>query len=184
MIEIAANKSNEKKREQRPRINNQITADSVMLIGSDGEKIGVLGIDDALDAAAGEGLDLVEVSSGANPPVCRIMDYGKFLYDRQKKERESRKNSKTRQLKEMKFRCRIGDGDYNTKKKHIIRFIEDGNPVRITIMFRGREMSHPDLGMDILDKLAGDLEDLVDVQVPPKMEGRNMTMTVVPKTKK
>lgn len=166
------------------RINEQIDAAQVMVIAQDGEKLGVLGIDEAQAAADESGLDLVEVSGNSTPPVCRIMDYGKYKYEQQKKEKENRKNSKQKQLKEMKFRCNIGDGDYETKKKHIIRFIEAGSPVRITIMFRGREMSHPEIGMEILDKLTGDLEGLVNVQAAPKMEGRNMTMTIVPKSKK
>lgn len=162
------------------RINEQIDAAQVMVISSDGEKLGVMDVERAQDIADEAGLDLVEVSANAQPPVCRIMDYGKFRYEQQKKAKENKKNSKQKQLKEMKFRCNIGDGDYETKKKHIVRFIEAGSPVRITIMFRGREMSHPEIGMEILDKLVDDLEGLVNVQAAPKMEGRNMTMTVVP----
>lgn len=165
------------------RINEQIRADKVMVIDADGQKMGVMDIDDALRFAYDKDLDLVEVSASSTPPVCRVMDYGKYRYEQQKKDKENKKNSKRQQLKEMKFRCRIGEGDYETKKKHIIRFIEAGSPVRITIMFRGREMSHPELGVEILDKLARDLEGLVNVQSKPKMEGRNMTMTVVPAKK-
>lgn len=162
------------------RINEQIHAENVMVIAPDGEKIGVMGFNEALEIAYERDMDLVEMSANSEPPVCRIMDYGKYLYERKKKDKENKKNSKNKPIKEMKFRCNIGDGDYETKKRHIVRFIEDGSPVRITIMFRGREMTHPEIGMEILDRLTQDLEGLVNVQAAPKMEGRNMTMTVVP----
>lgn len=177
---IAANNA---KGDQQTRKNEEIRCDEVMLIDSDGNNIGTVPTSEALDQAYEDGLDLVEVSPNAQPPVCRIMDYGKFLYDKQKKEKEKRKNSKARQMKEMKFRCNIGSGDYETKRRHIIKFLESGSPVRITIMFRGREMSHSEIGMEILDKLTKDLEGLCVVQAPPKMEGRNMTMTVAPAKK-
>lgn len=163
------------------RINDEIFAATVMVIASDGEKLGIMSIEEAQEIADDAGLDLVEVSSSGDTPVCRIMDYGKYKYEQQKKAKENRKNSKQKQLKEMKFRCNIGSEDYETKKRHIVRFIEAGSPVRITIMFRGREMSHPEIGMEILDKLTQDLEEICNVQAAPKMEGRNMTMTVVPK---
>lgn len=166
------------------RVNEQIYAAQVMVISADGDKLGVMDIESAQDVADAAGLDLVEVAPNAEPPVCRVMDYGKYRYEQQKKAKENRRNSKQKQLKEMKFRCNIGDGDYETKKKHIVRFIEAGSPVRITIMFRGREMTHPEIGMEILDKLVDDLEGLVNVQAAPKMEGRNMTMTVVPVKKR
>ena len=164
------------------RVNDQIDRHgSCRLIDENGEQLGIFGVGAALERADEAGLDLVEISPNADPPVCRIMDYGKFKYERQKKEKENRKNSKGAALKEMKFRCRIGDGDYETKKKHIIRFLEGGSKVKITIMFRGREMSHPEMGIEILDRLAADLEDSAVVVSKPSMEGRNMLMTIAPK---
>lgn len=164
------------------RVNEQIDRyGSCRLIDEDGEQLGIFGVGAALERAEEAGLDLVEISPNADPPVCRIMDYGKFKYERQKKEKENRKNSKVNAVKEMKFRCRIGDGDYETKKKHIIRFLESGSKVKITIMFRGREMSHPEMGIEILDRLSSDLEDVAVVVSKPSMEGRNMLMTIAPK---
>lgn len=175
-----ASKNKKDQQVQAPSRNEQIQSEEVMVIGYDGEKMGVMPTGEALRIAYDEDLDLVEVSPNAEPPVCRIMDYGKFLYQKQKKDKENRKAAKQKQLKEMKFRCNIGNGDYETKKRHIVRFIEEGSPVRITIMFRGREMSHPEIGVQILDRLTQDLDGIVNVQAAPKMEGRNMTMTVTP----
>ena len=168
-------------KESSYRVNEQINRyGSCRLIDAEGNQVGVFGVGAALDMADEAGLDLVEIAPNADPPVCRIMDYGKFKYDRQKKEKENRKNSKSQQVKEMKFRCGIGEGDYNTKKKHIVRFLDSGSKVRIAIMFRGREMSHPELGLEILDKLATELEDKANVVQSPKVEGRNMTMVIEP----
>ena len=125
-------------------------------------------------------LDLVEIAPNATPPVCRIMDYGKFKYDQAIKAKQARKNQSKIETKEMKFRPKIDVGDYTTKKKHVLRFLEAGNKVKITIMFRGREMAHPEQGLSILERLADDLKDVAVIENQPKMEGRNMHMLIVP----
>ena len=127
-----------------------------------------------------EGLDLVEIAPNADPPVCRIMDYGKYKYDQAIKAKQARKNQSRIETKEMKFRPKIDTGDYETKKKHVLRFLDAGNKVKITIMFRGREMSHPEQGLSILERLAEDLKDVAVIESPPKMEGRNMHMLIAP----
>ena len=127
-----------------------------------------------------QGLDLVEIAPNAEPPVCRIMDYGKFKYDQAIKAKQARKNQSKIETKEMKFRPKIDVGDYTTKKKHVLRFLDAGNKVKITIMFRGREMAHPEQGLSILERLADDLKDVAVVENQPKMEGRNMHMLIAP----
>ncbi len=127
-----------------------------------------------------EGLDLVEIAPNADPPVCRIMDYGKFKYDQAIKAKQARKNQSKIETKEMKFRPKIDVGDYTTKKKHVLRFLDAGNKVKITIMFRGREMAHPEQGLTILERLADDLKDVAVIESQPKMEGRNMHMLIAP----
>lgn len=184
MITIAKRDNTSNRREDDTRINSRITARECRLIDENGDQMGIMATRDALDIADERGYDLVEISPNAEPPVCRIMDYGKFKYEKQKKARDNRKNSKQTQTKEMKFRCRIGDGDYNTKKKHIERFIADGCNVKVTIMFRGREMSHPDIGLELLTRLSDDLEGKVSVISAPNMEGRNMTMVIAPLVQK
>ena len=129
-------------------------------------------------------LDLVEIAPNATPPVCRIMDYGKFKYDQAIKAKQARKNQNKIEVKEMKFRPKIDVGDYTTKKKHVLRFLEAGNKVKITIMFRGREMAHPEQGLSILERLADDLKDVAVIENQPKMEGRNMHMLIAPRTTK
>ena len=125
-------------------------------------------------------LDLVEIAPNATPPVCRIMDYGKFKYDQAIKAKQARKNQNKIEVKEKKFRPKIDVGDYTTKKKHVLRFLEAGNKVKITIMFRGREMAHPEQGLSILERLADDLKDVAVIENQPKMEGRNMHMLIAP----
>ena len=143
--------------------------------------MGNYAVRDALDIAGQQGLDLVEVSQGKNgQSVCRIMDYGKYKYERSRKEKQNRKKAGKIETKEMKFRPKIDTGDYSTKKKHVLRFLGQGNRVKITIMFRGREMAHPEQGLSILERLADDLTDIAVVEAAPKMEGRNMFMTVAP----
>ena len=136
--------------------------------------------DEARPLADSKGLDLVEVAPTARPPVCRIMDYGKYRYEQSKKAQEAKKHQKTTQVKEVKFRIKIDDHDYEFKKNHAIRFLKDGNKVKATIMFRGREVTHPELGKEILLRLAEDLEDLADIEKKPNLEGYNMTMMLVP----
>lgn len=136
--------------------------------------------DDARPLADSKGLDLVEVAPTARPPVCRIMDYGKYRYEQSKKAQEAKKHQKTTQVKEVKFRIKIDDHDYEFKKNHAIRFLKDQNKVKATIMFRGREVTHPELGEQILNRLKEDLKDLAEVEKQPTLEGYNMTMILGP----
>ena len=162
------------------RRNEMIRAREVRVIGADGEQLGILQRNEAVALAKEAGMDLVEVASTSEPPVCRIMDYGKFKYDQAIKAKQARKNQNKIEVKEMKFRPKIDVGDYTTKKKHVLRFLEAGNKVKITIMFRGREMAHPEQGLSILERLADDLKDVAVIENQPKMEGRNMHMLIAP----
>ncbi len=146
----------------------------------DGSQLGFFSIKDAQRVADDQGLDLVEIAPNANPPVCRVMNYGKYKYEQAIKAKAARKNQAKVDIKEMKFRPKIDVGDYTTKKKHIERFLAQGSKVKITIMFRGREIAHPELGLNMLEKLAADLKDVATVEAPPKLEGRNMHMLVAP----
>lgn len=165
---------------QEPRLNEDITARECRLIGYDGTQMGIFPVSQAQRIADGEGMDLVEIAPNAEPPVCRIMDYGKFKYDQAIKAKQARKNQSKIETKEMKFRPKIDVGDYTTKKKHVLRFLDAGNKVKITIMFRGREMAHPEQGLTILERLADDLKDMAVIETQPKMEGRNMHMLIAP----
>lgn len=165
---------------QEPRLNEAIRIKECRLIGYDGSQLGIYPIEQAQRIADDEGYDLVEIAPQAKPPVCRIMDYGKFKYDQAIKAKQARKNQSKIETKEMKFRPKIDVGDYTTKKKHVIRFLEAGSKVKITIMFRGREMAHPEQGLSILERLADDLKDVAVVENQPKMEGRNMHMLIAP----
>lgn len=165
---------------QEPRLNEAIRVKECRLIGYDGSQLGIYPIEQAQRIADDEGYDLVEIAPQAKPPVCRIMDYGKFKYDQAIKAKQARKNQSKIETKEMKFRPKIDVGDYTTKKKHVIRFLEAGSKVKITIMFRGREMAHPEQGLSILERLADDLKDVAVVENQPKMEGRNMHMLIAP----
>ncbi|HEX3298999.1 MAG TPA: translation initiation factor IF-3 [Actinomycetota bacterium] len=161
-------------------MNDRIRSPQVRLVGADGQQIGVVDTRDALSQARALDLDLVEVAPQADPPVCRIMDYGKYKYERDVKLKEARKKQSRTGLKEIKFRPKIDPHDYATKKGHVTRFLSAGNKVKITIMFRGREMAHTELGRKILDRLVGDLGDLAIVEAMPKQEGRNMIMVIGP----
>jgi translation initiation factor IF-3 len=152
-------------------------------VGADGEQIGVVSTQDALRQARDLDLDLVEVAPQADPPVCRIMDYGKYKYERDIRQKEARKKQSRVEVKEIKFRPKIDRHDYATKKGHVERFLKAGAKVKITIMFRGREMAHTDLGRKILDQLIAELGDTILVESMPKQEGRNMIMVIAP-TKK
>jgi len=154
------------------------------LIGFDGAQLGIYTISEAQRIADEQGLDLVEIAPDANPPVTRIMDYGKFRYEQAMKAKTARKNQTKVEIKEMKFRPKIDTGDYETKKKHILRFLEGGAKVKVTIMFRGREMAHPEFGLNILERLAEDLRDEAVIENQPKLEGRNMFMLIAPLKKK
>jgi translation initiation factor IF-3 len=152
----------------------------VRLVGADGEQVGVIDTREALRQARDLDLDLVEVAPQADPPVCRIMDYGKFKYERDVRQKEARKKQSRTGLKEIKFRPKIDPHDYATKKGHVARFLKGGNKVKVTIMFRGREMAHTDLGRKILDRLVADLGETIVVESFPKQEGRNMIMVIGP----
>ena len=165
---------------QEPRLNNEIRARECRLIAHDGEQLGIYSVARAQQIADDEGFDLVEIAANANPPVCRIMDYAKFKYDQEIKAKQARKKQTKIETKEMKFRPKIDVGDYDTKKKHVLRFLSAGNKVKITIMFRGREMAHPEQGLSILERLSDDLKDVAVVENQPKMEGRNMHMLIAP----
>jgi len=163
-----------------PRINDRIRVPEVRLVGPQGEQVGIVRIDDALRLAQEADLDLVEVAPMAKPPVCKLMDYGKYKYEAAVKLRESRKNQAHTVIKEMKLRPKIDQHDYDTKKGHVVRFLKAGDKVKITIMFRGREQSRPELGLRLLAKLAEDVEDLGFVEATPKQDGRNMIMVLAP----
>ena len=165
---------------QEPRLNDEITARECRLIGFDGAQLGIYTVAQAQRVADDQNLDLVEIAPNAEPPVCRIMDYGKFKYDQAIKAKQARKNQSKIETKEMKFRPKIDVGDYTTKKKHVLRFLDAGNKVKITIMFRGREMAHPEQGLSILERLADDLKDVAVVENQPKMEWRKMHMLIAP----
>lgn len=165
---------------QEPRLNEAIRVKECRLIDYDGSQLGIYPIEQAQRIADNEGYDLVEIAPQAQPPVCRIMDYGKFKYDQAIKAKQARKNQSKIETKEMKFRPKIDIGDYTTKKKHVMRFLAAGSKVKITIMFRGREMSHPEQGLSILERLADDLKDVAVIENQPKMEGRNMHMLIAP----
>jgi translation initiation factor IF-3 len=154
---------------------------SVRLIDAAGEMIGVVSIRDALMAAEEAGLDLVEVSPNADPPVCKILDYGKFKYEAQKRANEARKKQKIIEVKEIKLRPNIDDNDYDVKMRNAKRFLEEGDKVKVTMRFRGREMAHQDLGMNVLVKVRDDLQDLAKVEQMPKLEGRQMVMVLAPR---
>jgi translation initiation factor IF-3 len=165
------------------RVNERIRAPRVRLVGADGAQLGIFVTADAQKIADDQGLDLVEVAPNADPPVCRIMDFSKWKYEEAMKAKKARKNQTTVQLKEIKFRPKIGDHDYDTKKKHVVRFIEAGAKVKVTIMFRGREMVHAERGLAILERLAEDIRDIAHIENQPKVEGRNMFMLVSPSRK-
>ncbi len=160
------------------RINERIRARSVRLIGSAGEQLGVVSTPDALTIARDAGLDLVEVAANADPPVCRIMDFGKYRYEQDQKRKESRKKASNVVIKEMKFRPKIDEHDYTTKMKHVERFLQEGSKVKLTIMFRGREMAHPELGRRILERVAEQVKEFAIVESSPRQDGRNMTMVL------
>ena len=166
------------------RINDEITASSCRLIGVDGSQLGLFAIRDAQRVADDQGLDLVEIAPNAEPPVCKVMDYGKFKYQQAMKAKAARKNQSKVEVKEMKFRPKIDVGDYETKKGHVLRFLKKGARVKITIMFRGRELTHPELGEELLNKMAVKLQDIAVIERKPKLEGRNMVMIVAPKSSK
>jgi translation initiation factor IF-3 len=164
-----------------PRINEAIRAREVRLIDENGQNAGIVSRLDALDRAAAAGLDLVEVSPDAQPPVCKILDFGKFKYQEQKKAAEARKNQKIVEIKEIKMRPTIDDHDYDVKIRSIKRFFDDGDKVKVTLRFRGREMAHQELGMQLLQRVKTELQELAKVEAEPRLEGRQMVMVLAPR---
>ncbi len=169
------------KKKEKHRIGHQINAAELRVIGPEGQMIGIISAKEALHRAEEAGLDLVEVSPQAKPPVCRIMNYGKFVFQQKKKSQDARKKQKTFQVKEMKFRPRIDEHDFNFKVKNLRKFLEKGDKVRAFVHFRGREMAHKDLGMKVMQRVREALSDLANVEKHPAMEGNRMWMTLAPK---
>ncbi|MDG1813021.1 MAG: translation initiation factor IF-3 [Porticoccaceae bacterium] len=173
-----------KKGSKRARLNDDITSPEVRLVASDGAQVGVVSLNEALEAAQKETLDLVEISPDAAPPVCKIMDYGKHVFDAKKKVALQKKKQKQTQVKEMKFRPGTDQGDYDIKLRNLTRFLENGDKTKVTLRFRGREMAHQQLGMDMMKRIEADLAVLAQVEQFPKMEGRQMIMVLAPRSKK
>lgn len=164
-----------------PRINEMIDESSVLLIDAEGEKRGVIPTVDAMRMAEEAGLDLVEVSPNSKPPVCKLLDFGKFKFQAQKKANEARKKQKTVEVKEIKMRPNIDTHDYDVKMKSMLRFFEEGDKVKVTLRFRGREMAHQELGMQLLNKVKEQVEEISKVEAYPRLEGRQMVMVLAPK---
>jgi translation initiation factor IF-3 len=163
------------------RVNRQIRISPVRVIADDGEQLGIMAVEEALTAAENKGLDLVEVAPNARPPVVRIMDYGKFKYEEARKARQARKKQHQIQIKEVKLRPGIEEHDMEFKLRHARRFLEEGNKVKATMMFRGRQMAHPEFGRKVLEEFSGALEEVGKVESMPSMEGRTMTMIIAPR---
>ncbi|HEY9029896.1 MAG TPA: translation initiation factor IF-3 [Kangiella sp.] len=172
------------KRSDRQRINEDIRVKEVRLIDATGENVGVVGIKEALAQAKEANQDLVEVSPDADPPVCKVMDFGKFLFEQKKAKAAAKKKQKVTHVKEIKFRPGTDIGDYQVKLRNLIRFLEDGDKAKVTVRFRGREMAHQELGMELLKRVEKDLEEYGAVEHRPSMEGRQMTMVIGPKKKR
>ncbi|MDI3269623.1 MAG: translation initiation factor IF-3 [Bacillota bacterium] len=166
------------------RINEQIRAREVRLIDEKGEQLGVMSLAEALRIARERGLDLVEVAAQAQPVVCRLMDYGRYKYEMAKKDREARRHQKVQEVKEVKLRVNIDDHDFEVKARNALRFLKDGDKVKATIMFRGREVTHPELGLKVLERLTGFVAEAGQVEQVPKVEGRNMVMVLAPRVQK
>lgn len=162
-------------------MNDKIRVPEIRLIDHEGENRGVVDPRDAIRMAEEVGLDLVEISPNANPPVCKIMDFGKFKYEQQKKQNEAKKKQRIIEIKEVKFRPNIDTHDYDVKMRNVTRFLEDGDKVKVTLRFRGREMAHQELGREVLERIAADTEGLGKVESMPKMEGRQMIMVIGPR---
>jgi translation initiation factor IF-3 len=167
-----------------PRVNEQIRLSPVRLIDTDGAQLGVVPVDEAMTAAREKGLDLVEVAPNARPPVCRIMDYGRYKYEQAKAEREARRKQHVTQMKEIKMRPNIEEHDFEFKTRHIKRFLQDRDKVKVTIMFRGREMAHTENGKEVLDDVVEEIGDLAVVEQQVRLEGRNMFLILAPNTRK
>ncbi len=171
-------------KQQEQQINEEIRDPQVRLISETGEQLGIMSAKEALDIAAEKNLDLVKIAPMATPPVCKIMDYGKFKFEKAKKEKEARKNQKIIEIKEVRLSLNIDTHDYDFKIKNARKFIAEGNKLKVSIRFRGREMAHPELGLTIMDRAAQDLSDIASVDKPAKLEGRQMLMFMSPKVTK
>ncbi|MGL6047598.1 MAG: translation initiation factor IF-3 [Vogesella sp.] len=169
--------------EREPRINGEITGREIRLVGEEGEQLGIVTVREALAMAEEREVDLVEISPTAQPPVCKLMDYGKFKYQQSKKKHEAKLKQKQIQVKEIKFRPGTDDGDYNVKLRSLIRFLTEGDKAKITLRFRGREMAHQDIGLALLKRVEADLAEVGTVEQFPKLEGRQMVMMIAPKKK-
>ena len=167
-------------RDTGPRVNDRIRAEQIRLIGAEGENLDVVTPERGLELAEAAGLDLVEISPNASPPVCKIMDFGKYKYEQQKRESEARKKQKIIEVKEVKFRPNTDTHDYDVKMRNVFRFLENGDKVKVTLRFRGREMAHQELGRDLLERVADDTKDIGRIENMPKMEGRQMVMMIGP----
>lgn len=178
-----AEETNIAKQEKRNRLNHEINVPKMRVIGEDGEQVGIISRNEALQMAEDAGLDLVEIVPTAEPPVCRVMDYGKFLFDQKKQKQAAKKKQKQVQVKEVKFRPGTDSGDYNVKLRNLTRFLEDGDKAKVTMRFRGREHAHRELGLELLRRVEKDLEELGTVEQQPAMEGRQMVMVMGPKKK-
>ena len=164
-----------------PRVNNQINVPSVRVVDENGEMLGVLPIREALSRAVEAGLDLVEISPNAEPPVCKILDFGKYKYEIQKKKNEARKKQKVIEVKEIKLRPNIDEHDYDVKMRSVHRFLDEGDKVKVTMRFRGREMVHQEIGLKVLERVRDELEERAKVEQMPRLEGRQMIMVLAPK---
>lgn len=168
----------------KPSINDEISASSVRLIDAQGNQAGIVPLAQALAAATKAGLDLVEIAPQSQPPVCKLMDYGKYIFDAKKQRSAARRKQKQMQVKEIKFRPTTDTGDYDVKLRNLKRFLEHGDKAKVTVRFRGREMAHQDLGGDMLRRIEADLTDIGQVEQFPKLEGRQLTMLIAPKSRK
>ncbi|MFK8041032.1 translation initiation factor IF-3 [Congregibacter sp.] len=168
---------------KRSLINDEIVADKVRLVGAEGEQVGIVPLAEARAAAEAAGMDLVLIADQSDPMVCKIMDYGKHIFEAKKQKNAQKKKQKRTQLKEMKFRPGTEEGDYQVKLRNLVRFLENGDKAKVTLRFRGREMAHQEIGMELLKRVEADLAELGGVEQFPKMEGRQMTMVIAPKRK-
>jgi len=166
---------------QGPRVNTDILNDEVRCISPEGEQLGVMKTADAIAQADAQGLDLVEVSPNTDPPVCKILDYGKFKYEAQKKKNEAKKKQRIIEVKEIKLRPNIDEHDYQVKMRNVQKFLDEGDKVKVTMRFRGREMAHQELGVNVLNRVRDDTEDVAKIEAFPKLEGRQMIMVIAPK---
>jgi translation initiation factor IF-3 len=173
--------SREQSRQDGPRVNQEITAAQVRLIGADGEMVGVVTRREALDLAIEASLDLVEVSPNAEPPVCKIIDNGKYKYEQQKKKNEAKKKQKIIEIKEIQIRPMIDSNDFDVKRRAAERFLKEGNKVKVTMRFRGREMSHQEIGMEVINRFKDTFEEIAKIETPPRFEGKQMLMIMAPK---